>query len=623
MIQRVVFIAIVGFLITAFLMQLTYIWQGYGLVENKEQLAENRYQSYQVAEEFRRSSANLTNFARAYCTTRDPSFLERYNAILAWRGGSSPRPADFPLLPNVQKAQIEIMRDLGFSEEEFTTLSQALNLSNELARYEVQALESLAKGEIIPQGENVSGFIMPETPREGESLEDFALRILYDATYQDFEARIAERVRAFFEQLDQRTVVATLDASEKLRANNYAALAMGVLVPILAILFVALALRAIYGKMQWYEQILDSIPFPLSITDMNMKWTFVNRPVEEMLKTKRRALAGKHCSNWGAAICNTDNCGVVCLRGGKPQTFFDQWGMNFQVDSSYITDRRGHKIGHIELVREITSTKKLQNQQGELLGRLKKISRSFTADTRDVEDESQSLSSATTQQSATISSIADSMISLSEKTDKNVSTAEEAMTLANTIKGNAEKGSVQMQNMMQAVKEISESSHAIGDVIKLIDNIAFQTNLLALNAAVEAARAGTHGKGFAVVAEEVRSLAGRSAEAAQNTSNLIADSMKKAELGEKIASEAAESFNGIVAGINESATMTKEIAEASREQHSAIANINQGIRQFSDVVQQSGMTADKLAETSRSVRGQTDQLESIVSSLSKDTADQT
>jgi len=618
MVRRIGFLVILGFLIATFVMQLAYTWRGYGLVENKEQLAENRYQSYQIAEEFRLASANLTKFSRAFSATRDHDFLDQYNAILAWQGGSIPRPADFPLLPGIQRAQIDIMRDLGFSEEELATLSEALDLSNELARYEVQALESLVKGEIIPQGTNIDGFILPATPREGERLEDFALRILYDDSYQNYEDRIAERVRAFFDQLDRRTSMATQEAGKQLASNNFAVLAMSILVPILALLIGALSLQAIYRRMQWYEAILDSIPFPMSVTDSNLKWTFVNRPVEEMLKTKRSALRGQDCSNWGAAICNTENCGVACLRRGKPQTFFDQWGMNFQVDSSYITDSRGHKIGHIELVREITSTKKLQQKQGELLTHLTTITRSFVSDTQDIESESQSVSSATTQQSATIGNIADSMVSLSEKTDKNVSIAEEAMTLANTIKENAEKGSVQMQSMTQAVKDISASSHAIGDVIKLIDNIAFQTNLLALNAAVEAARAGTHGKGFAVVAEEVRSLASRSAEAAQNTSTLIADSMNKAELGEKVAVEAAESFSSIVAGINESASMTQEIAEASKEQHSAIASINQGIRQFSEVVQQSGLTAEKLAETSRSVSRQTEQLESIVSTLSKE-----
>ena len=615
MTSRITFFVIISLLLLAFVMQLKYTLRGKQLVQNMAAIAENRYQSYQIAEEFRRASAGLTNNARAYSTTHHQDFLDRYNEILAWQDGNIPRPDDFPLLPGIQKSQLDIMRELGFSENEFQTLSEAMKFSNDLAAYEVQVLGSLDKGEIIPKGTEVDGFIAPASPMEEETLEAFALRILYDASYQNFEGRIAERVQTFFGQLDERTAGAVREADAQLEANGRMALLMGILVPVLALLLAALGIRAIYRKMQWYETILDSIPFPLSITDMNMKWTFVNRPVEEMLKCKRRSLRGKHCSNWGAAICNTENCGVACLRRGKPQTFFDQWGMNFQVDSSYITDGSGRKTGHIELVRDITATSKLQKQQGELVAGLTTITRRFVTDTRDIEDESQRVSASTSEQTATINTLADSMVSLSAKTDQNVAIAENAMSLANTIKENAEKGSVQMANMTQAVKDISEASNAIGDVIKLIDNIAFQTNLLALNAAVEAARAGTHGKGFAVVAEEVRSLAGRSAEAAQNTSELIADSMKKAELGEKIADAAAASFHGIVSGINESASMTHEIAEASKEQRLAIANINEGIRQFSAVVQQGSATADSLATTSKSVSQQTEQLERIVSEL--------
>ena len=617
--NRIVLFVVAFFLVTAFAMQVYYTWRGYGLVDNKSQIAQNRYRSYQIAEEFRLASANLTKFARAYSATRDKNYLDEYNAILAWQAGEIPRPADAMLFPGLQSPQLDIMRELGISEDEFAILSRALDLSDELAAYEVQALDSLRRGDIIPKGVTINGFVMPVSPNEGETLENFAQRILYDTSYQNFEAQIAERVQAFFEHLDQRTSQLSAEADLALSINNRVAFLFSIFVPVLALILAGIVLQIVYQKKQFYEMLLDSIPFPLSVTDMNMRWTFVNRPVEQFLNTTRKAVMGKHCSNWGAPICNTDQCGVACLRKDKPQTFFDMAGMSFQVDSSYITDSRGRKTGHVEFVREITSTKKLQQTQHSLVDELSTITHNFVSDARDIENESHSLSSATTEQTATIGNIANSMISLSEKTDKNVAVADKAMNLANTIKTNAEKGSVQMANMMQAVKDISSSSHAIGDVIKLIDNIAFQTNLLALNAAVEAARAGTHGKGFAVVAEEVRSLAGRSAAAAQNTSDLIADSMKKADMGEKIAEEAATSFNDIVVGINESVAMTREIAEASKEQHGEIADINAGVKQFTVAVQQSGHTAEQLAQTSKNVSSQIEKIEGIVTTLSKET----
>jgi methyl-accepting chemotaxis protein len=389
-------------------------------------------------------------------------------------------------------------------------------------------------------------------------------------------------------------------------------------VPVLCIFLAGYTIRSIYRKIQWYESLLDSLPFPISVTDMNMNWTFVNRPVEQMLKTTRSALMGKHCSNWGAAICNTDKCGVTCLRHGKAQTLFDQWGMNFKVDSAYITDSHEKKIGHIELVQDITANSKLRQQQVDLMGNLEDMSRSFAEETHDITEECQEVVSIAAEQNTTTENLMKSIETLSEKTDRNVAIVEKAMELANTIKANAEKGSVQMAAMTQAVKDISVASQSISDVMKVIDNIAFQTNILALNAAVEAARAGTHGKGFAVVAEEVRSLAAKSAEAARNTGALITDSTQKAVMGEKIAGEAAASFNDIMSGINESASITKEIAAASEEQHTSIGSIKVGIHQISSAVQHSGTTAGQLMDSSKGMNEQSSRLHDVVEQLRQD-----
>ena len=107
-------------------------------------------------------------------------------------------------------------------------------------------------------------------------------------------------------------------------------------------------------KIHWYVNILDSIPFPLSVTDMNMNWTLINRPVEQFLKIKREDVMGHQCSEWNANICKTENCGVARLRQNFLQTFFDQQGGNFQVDTAYLTNLKGEKVGHIEVVQDIT-----------------------------------------------------------------------------------------------------------------------------------------------------------------------------------------------------------------------------------------------------------------------------
>lgn len=340
-------------------------------------------------------------------------------------------------------------------------------------------------------------------------------------------------------------------------------LVLCILMPVLCILITVYAIKAVSKKMSLYEQILDSIPFPITVTDINMKWIFVNKTVCEMLNKKRSEFYGQHCSNWGAAICNTQNCGINCLRNGKANTTFSQSGNEYHVDVYYTFDSKGNKIGHIEIVRDITQEIKLKRQQNESIIR----------------------------QNSTVEKVSNAIAELYEKTNNNTALAEKAMTLANSIKENAEKGSEQMTSMTQAVKEINDASQSISNVMNTINTIAQQTNILALNAAVEAARVGEHGKGFAVVAEEVRNLAIKSTESAQDTSSLISNSMEKAYLGAQIAEKTAVSFNEIRTGINESTEMTKKIAIASEEQYRAITNIKNSINGLSDIVLQNSTTA--------------------------------
>ena len=115
-------------------------------------------------------------------------------------------------------------------------------------------------------------------------------------------------------------------------------------------------LDTVVEKIFWYEQLLDAIPVGLSVTDLNMNWTFINKPVEEFLGKRRDQVLGAPCQDWNADICQTENCGVYKLRRNDPRTAFRQQDKDFQVDSVYLVNRQGEQLGHVEVVREMTAT---------------------------------------------------------------------------------------------------------------------------------------------------------------------------------------------------------------------------------------------------------------------------
>lgn len=217
---------------------------------------------------------------------------------------------------------------------------------------------------------------------------------------------------------------------------------------------------------------------------------------------------------------------------------------------------------------------------------------------------SQALAQGSTEQASAITQITASIEDIAHRTRVNADDANNANNLVITAKDDATRGNERMNDMIQAMADINESSESISKIIKVIDDIAFQTNILALNAAVEAARAGAHGKGFGVVAEEVRNLAGKSAQAASETAELIENSIHKVDRGSKLAEETAAALKEIMNAIDQVASITGAIAEASNEQATAVEQIDQAIGQVSIVVQNNSSTSEECAAASEELSAQ-------------------
>lgn len=252
----------------------------------------------------------------------------------------------------------------------------------------------------------------------------------------------------------------------------------------------------------------------------------------------------------------------------------------------------------------LVSIRDINHKLSDTLTQINLGAEQVSAGAEQVSTGAQALAQGATEQASAVEELSATISEISTKSKENAHNSNLAMEHSQLAGSYVTESAENIQQMVSAMKEISDSSQEIGKIIETIENIAFQTNILALNAAVEAARAGSAGKGFAVVADEVRNLAAKSDEAAKATKELINSSVRSVQTGDEIVNRVAGSLEKTIDAAKKAQTDIEQISRAAEEEAEAISQITEGIDQISAVVQNNSATSEESAAASEELSSQ-------------------
>ena len=282
-------------------------------------------------------------------------------------------------------------------------------------------------------------------------------------------------------------------------------------------------------------------------------------------------------------------------------------GGNFAVD---VRENESYYIGDFKVLS--ASLQSIHTNLVNVIRDISQVASQVDTSAERVSSGAQALAQGTTEQAASVDGLMENVTAITARIQTSAVRCGSASELVDQATGYAAEADTKMEQLTAATRNIDQSSAQISTIIKAIEDIAFQTNILALNAAVEAARAGSAGKGFSVVADEVRNLAAKSAEAAQNTNDLISRSIQSAKTGTESTDLAVSAMQDIDTCIQSIKTLMDEIAAASVQQSQMISLVENGIKEISAVVQDNSSAAEKSAAVSKELSQQARILNSLI-----------
>jgi methyl-accepting chemotaxis protein len=264
--------------------------------------------------------------------------------------------------------------------------------------------------------------------------------------------------------------------------------------------------------------------------------------------------------------------------------------------------------GHDEAAQLMIKMGEMEASLRRFVGQVVDSAASVRTASSEIASASMDLSGRTETNAASLQQTASSMAQISSAVKHTAETVAGAIAIAQANAASAERGGVVIGRVVDTMEGIRTASSRIGEIINVIDGIAFQTNILALNAAVEAARAGEHGRGFAVVASEVRALAGRSAVAAKEVKTLIGASIEQVESGNRVVADAGATIQEIVANASRIDRLMNEIADASQEQRIGVDRVGGAVHELDQSTQQNAALVEQTAAASGSLAEQAERL---------------